>query len=110
MSTWRSMDFLRLPAVVVEEREAHSMSLILRMFATALMLDLALSLAARGVSAQEMLDLHNAYRTKHCVPALIWSAQLTASAQEWANGCKRDPNDPTRFAHSPDNVRPGQGE
>lgn len=37
---------------------------------------------------QAMLDAHNAYRTKHCVPGLTWSAQLAAAAQAWANGCK----------------------
>jgi uncharacterized protein YkwD len=36
---------------------------------------------------QAILDAHNAYRAKHCVPALTWSAQLAASAQQWANRC-----------------------
>ena len=36
---------------------------------------------------QAVLDAHNAYRAKHCVPALTWSAQLAASAQRWANRC-----------------------
>jgi uncharacterized protein YkwD len=37
-----------------------------------------------------ILDAHNAYRTKHCVPALTWSSELAASAQIWANRCKFD--------------------
>ena len=36
---------------------------------------------------QAALDAHNSYRAKHCVPALAWSTQLAASAQQWANRC-----------------------
>jgi uncharacterized protein YkwD len=36
---------------------------------------------------QTVLDAHNAYRAKHCVPALTWSAQIAYSAQQWANRC-----------------------
>jgi len=36
---------------------------------------------------QEVLDAHNFYRAKHCVPALKWSGALAASAQLWANRC-----------------------
>jgi uncharacterized protein YkwD len=36
---------------------------------------------------QAALDAHNAYRAKHCVPGLTWSARLAASAQQWANRC-----------------------
>jgi uncharacterized protein YkwD len=36
---------------------------------------------------QAMLDAHNSYRGRHCVPALTWSARLAASAQQWANRC-----------------------
>jgi uncharacterized protein YkwD len=45
---------------------------------------------------QAALDAHNAYRAKHCVPALAWSAQLAASAQQWANRCDFNHDD-----HSP---------
>jgi len=30
---------------------------------------------------------HNGYRSMHCAPALTWSTQLAASAQQWANAC-----------------------
>jgi len=43
--------------------------------------------AASAEDPQAMLASHNAYRSKHCVPPLTWSAQLAASAQQWANGC-----------------------
>jgi len=36
---------------------------------------------------KSVLDLHNKLRADHCVPALTWSAQLAATAQEWANRC-----------------------
>lgn len=36
---------------------------------------------------QQMLSAHNAYRAKHCVAPLTWSATLAAAAQKWANGC-----------------------
>src|SRR5687767_6292897 len=39
---------------------------------------------------QAVLDAHNVYRAKRCVPALTWSAQLAASAQQWANRCDFD--------------------
>jgi uncharacterized protein YkwD len=44
---------------------------------------------------QILLDSHNSYRAKHCAPALTWSAQIAATAQTWANGCKfvHDQND-----------------
>lgn len=35
--------------------------------------------------AQQMLDAHNAVRVKVGVAPLVWSEQLTAVAQEWAN-------------------------
>ena len=44
-----------------------------------------------------MLNAHNAYRAKHCVPAMTWSADLAAGAQAWANGCKMSGN---VFVHS----------
>ena len=39
---------------------------------------------------QAVLDEHNSYRAKHCVPALAWSAELAASAQVWAERCNFD--------------------
>jgi hypothetical protein len=42
---------------------------------------------------QAVLDAHNAYRAKHCVPALTWSTELAASAQRWANRCQFDRDD-----------------
>jgi len=36
---------------------------------------------------QSLLEAHNSYRTKHCVPSLTWSTDLAASAQRWANRC-----------------------
>jgi uncharacterized protein YkwD len=56
---------------------------------------------------QALLDQHNVYRDKHCVPALKWDQDLANSAQAWANQCHLDPNDPLRFDHS---NTPGQGE
>jgi uncharacterized protein YkwD len=64
---------------------------------------LVLCLAANAASAddqQAMLSAHNAYRSKHCTPALMWSSQLATAAQDWANGCKRDSENPKNFAHS----------
>lgn len=40
-----------------------------------------------GDLAQIALDTHNRLRAKHCVPPLAWSAQLAATAQQWANAC-----------------------
>ena len=34
-----------------------------------------------------ILDAHNSYRAKHCVPSLTWSGDLAASAQQWASRC-----------------------
>jgi uncharacterized protein YkwD len=36
---------------------------------------------------QSILEAHNSYRAKHCVPPLTWSTELAASAQMWANRC-----------------------
>jgi uncharacterized protein YkwD len=40
--------------------------------------------------AQTLLDLHNAYRAKHCTPPLTWSAEVAATAQQWAQRCVFD--------------------
>lgn len=37
-----------------------------------------------GLNAQEILTVHNRYRTEVGVPLLQWSADLTTSAQQWA--------------------------
>jgi hypothetical protein len=39
--------------------------------------------------SQALLNAHNAYRSKHCVPALTWSSQLAAEAQQWADACSK---------------------
>jgi uncharacterized protein YkwD len=65
-------------------------------FATA-----SLLFAAAG-SAQEILTLQNANRSRHCAPPLTWSSTLAAGAQAWANGCSR--------THSDRSSRPNQGE
>ncbi len=36
---------------------------------------------------QTLLALHNSYRARHCASALTWSAELAASAQQWASRC-----------------------
>jgi cysteine-rich secretory family protein/alpha-L-arabinofuranosidase B-like protein len=60
-----------------------------------------------GISAeaQAIIDAHNGYRAKHCVPPLTWSADLAAGAQQWANGCQREADG--SFKHS---KAPGLGE
>ncbi len=48
------------------------------------------SVSANGVSSAErktILNMHNAYRAQHCVPALTWSTKLAAAAQKWADNC-----------------------
>jgi uncharacterized protein YkwD len=40
--------------------------------------------------AQSLLDAHNAYRARHCVPPLTWSPEIAATAQVWANRCVFD--------------------
>ena len=36
---------------------------------------------------QQVLDRHNFYRDKHCVPPLTWDPELAAGAQQWADRC-----------------------
>jgi uncharacterized protein YkwD len=46
--------------------------------------------SAQSVTAEEqntIVTMHNAYRALHCAPPLTWSAELAASAQQWANKC-----------------------
>ena len=52
--------------------------------------------AVSSSDAQAVLNAHNAYRAKHCVPALTWSSQLAAEAQQWADACPSN-----GFKHSP---------
>lgn len=51
---------------------------------------------------QALLDAHNAYRAKHCVPALTWSDQAAAAAAQWASGCQQDSQG--RFVHESQDV------
>jgi glioma pathogenesis-related protein 2 len=46
--------------------------------------------AMAQTEAQTLLDTHNAYRAKHCVPLLTWSPEVAATAQVWANRCVFD--------------------
>jgi uncharacterized protein YkwD len=39
-------------------------------------------------TGREILDAHNAYRAKHCAPALEWDDKLEATAQDWADRCE----------------------
>lgn len=63
-----------------------------------------LCLAATAASGEDlrpaMLETHNTHRDRHCVPRLTWSDELARGAQEWANACTPDPDDPKKFAHS----------
>jgi pathogenesis-related protein 1 len=63
---------------------------------------------ASADDAQTILNAHNAYRAKHCSPALTWSAQLAAGAQQWANACTK--NAQGGFAHSPQAFQGNYGE
>src|SRR5262245_60646004 len=49
---------------------------------------------------QAVLTAHNAYRAKHCVPALTWSTELAASAQQWANRCQFNHDDSSRHGEN----------
>jgi uncharacterized protein YkwD len=42
-----------------------------------------------SADAQAILNVHNGYHARHCVPNLSWSAKLAADAQQWANDCKK---------------------
>jgi hypothetical protein len=52
---------------------------------------------AVALDSQAILNAHNNYRAKHCVPALSWSPQLAQGAQAWADACPQN-----GFKHSPD--------
>ncbi len=60
-----------------------------------------------SAEAKAILDVHNGYRAKHCVPNLTWSAQLSAQAQDWANRCTS--NNQNGFAHSGDPWKSADG-
>ena len=49
----------------------------------------ALGFSSVGLAddAETLLAAHNAARAKYCVPELTWSAEVAASAQQWAEGC-----------------------
>jgi uncharacterized protein YkwD len=68
--------------------------LVTSLFATAL---IGLPFAALSEPAnsppqamQPILNEHNSYRAKHCIPPLTWSPVLASSAQQWANRCTFD--------------------
>jgi pathogenesis-related protein 1 len=49
--------------------------------------------AGPGGALAGMLEAHNRFRSRHCVPPLSWSAELAADAQAWAEhittqGCR----------------------
>src|SRR5262245_48966238 len=48
-----------------------------------------------GLAGEELAicEGHNAWRAKHGVPPLTWSAELTSNAQNWVNGCHTSKND-----------------
>ncbi len=52
---------------------------------------------AKPADKDALLNAHNTFRAKHCVPAMTWSADLAAGAQQWASGCKMDGG---KFVHS----------
>lgn len=56
---------------------------------TPMILAVSLCLTATRAASQmqDVLDAHNTYRAKHCVPKLAWSEQVAASAQQWADRC-----------------------
>lgn len=54
--------------------------------------------APRGSLSREMLQAHNAIRARVGDPPLVWSAQLAAAAQDWAQHLIVT----RRFAHRPD--------
>src|SRR5215510_459924 len=49
---------------------------------------------------QAVLTAHNDYRAKHCVPALTWSTELAASAQQWAIRCQFNHDDQSRHGEN----------
>ncbi|MCM0589492.1 MAG: CAP domain-containing protein [Gloeotrichia echinulata DEX184] len=53
--------------------------------------------------AQEILNAHNRYRSEVGLPPLVWSNELAAQAQQWANYLSQN----ELFQHSKTN---GQGE
>lgn len=59
---------------------------------------LAAPVMAREVSPQELLDAHNRYRAEVGVAPLVWSEEIAASAQAWADTLAAS----GRFEHSRD--------
>ena len=49
---------------------------------------------------QSLLDAHNSYRAKHCVPPLTWSNALADTARQWANRCDFDARRKFVLGHS----------
>jgi pathogenesis-related protein 1 len=52
-----------------------------------------------SATIQQILDVHNAYRTQVGVPALIWSPELAEFAQSWANELAKNRN--CELSHRP---------
>ena len=80
-------------------RPIHRLPLCMLVVAAAVLsacLLIALPSETWAIDAQAILNAHNAYRAKHCVPALTWSPQLAAEAQQWADACPQN-----GFKHSP---------
>jgi uncharacterized protein YkwD len=44
--------------------------------------------ATTPISTNEILDVHNRYRAKHCAPPLRWDEQLEQVAKKWASRCE----------------------
>jgi uncharacterized protein YkwD len=91
---------MRIPQLSISDR-MHPSSSTIRVVASAglaatILVGLSTDLfALSNADTQALLNTHNAYRAKHCVPNLTWSAQLAAQAQAWADKCPS-----TGFKHS----------
>lgn len=72
--------------------------------AAALSLALQISSApAQSVTAEEqntIVSMHNTHRALHCAQPLTWSAELAASAQQWANKCGKTHGPHGRFGEN----------
>lgn len=60
---------------------------ILQLNATLIVLALGAPAFGQDLNAQTVLDAHNAVRANYCAPALSWSVELAAAAQDWASRC-----------------------
>jgi hypothetical protein len=78
----------------------------MKIAALAIFLGLSASAAAQGDFPGRILALHNAERTALGLPPLAWSDTMAAQAAVWANRLA----ELGVFGHSPQEIRPGQGE